>query len=56
MACMCGCPASEPAAGSREENADQGESLLHLHHIGIQMVAENPKSEFIVARKSIILQ
>lgn len=56
MAWMCGCPASEPAAGSREENADQGGSLLHLPHIGIQMVAENPKSEFIAARKSIILQ
>lgn len=56
MACMCGCPASEPAAGTRKENADWGESLLHLHHIGIQMVAENSKSEFIVVRKSIILQ
>lgn len=41
---------SEPG---RKENRSHQLSLLYLHHIGIQTLAEKSKNEFIVARKSI---
>lgn len=47
---MCACPVGGWQPGTECQSPMP---LLHLHRIGMQMVAEDPKSEFIVARKSI---
>lgn len=47
---MCGYPASGWQQGGECQSPVP---RLHLHPIGIQMVTEDPKSGFIVARKSI---
>ena len=48
--CLCACPVGGWQPGTECQSPVP---LLHLHCIGMQMVAEVPKSEFIVARKSI---
>lgn len=48
--CLCACPVGGWQPGTECQSPVP---LLHLHRIGMQMVAENLKSEFIVARKSI---